>query len=179
MRSGATAAHGSCCCSRPGPARGTTGATGAPGRASPLLSRPAALLLRAPLPAVVRKAVDEVRERNEEGRIEHRKGCGRGDVVMAVLRAEDVEEREDRPAEDERAPDCPPPRRLRRDLDRAAAALRLRLRLGLRSVCALLGRRRDELLGRVLDLVALGVQPDGLVLVAALLRHPAPLLPGR
>jgi len=50
--------------------------------------------------------------------------------------------------------------------------------LALLGAVALRGRR-GELLGRLLELVPLGVDPDGLVLVTALLLHPAPLLPRR
>src|SRR4029079_14422070 len=96
----------------------------------------------------------------------------------AVSRADEEDEHEDDGADDQRALRSALPRRRRGDPDRATALLcRSRLGMWFRAV-ALLGFR-FRVLGRLLELVPFGVDPDGLVLVAALLLHPAPLLPRR
>src|SRR5436190_11262428 len=177
-RSRATAAPGCCCCSRRGRAKGTTAATGPSSRASALLSCAARCLrVGAPLPAVVREAVDRELERNEEKRVDQCKQERARGVVAAVLRADEVDEHEDHRAEDRCALRGTLPRRRRGNADLATAALlrRLRLRLGLGGIALL--RRSGELLGRLVELVPLGIDPDGLVLVPAFLLRPAPLLP--
>src|SRR5262249_9189940 len=85
------------------------------------------LLLRPTLPALVAEAVDRVGEGNEEQRVERRKPERSRDVVVPVLRAEDVEEREDHGAEDERATGGSLPRGRRRDPPCTTATLPLRL----------------------------------------------------
>src|SRR5206468_12419742 len=117
-------------------------------------------------------------ERDEERRVEHGDLERSGQPIAAVAGAQDVERHEDDRAEDERALRRPPPRGWRRNAYRPPAALLSRLRLGLGlGAVTLLGRRRDELFGRLVELVPLGVDPDGLVLVPAFLLCPAPLLP--
>src|SRR4029077_15254393 len=98
------------CCLRHGPARVTTAVTGPRSRTSAPHSRPLRrLLLRAALPAVVREAVDHELGRDEDRGVDQsqeKRGC---EAVVAALRAEEVDDREERRADDHRALRCTPP----------------------------------------------------------------------
>src|SRR5919198_590065 len=139
-------------------------------------------MLLARLPAAVGEAVERIRERGEQGRVENGEPGG-GGVAAAALLLREGEDDEDDCAQDRGATErAPPRRRLWHPAGTSARLLGLGL-LGLRAraVSPLLALllRGLELFRRLLDLAALGIDVHELVLVALRLRLAAPLLPGR
>src|SRR4051794_27326342 len=176
-----TATRASCSCSRPGRRTTTTSRASGRGRASALLRRTrrsaagACAVRRDPrLIPLVGEAVDPVRERDEEDGVDRRK---RQHLHVLAFRRQ-PEHREDDCAEQEASLQGAVPRRDRR---LAAAALRL-LPLLFRgdrlhgSLLLLLLLRLERSL---VQLVAVGVEPDGLVLVPLRFQLAALLLPRR